>query len=187
MNYRTSISNSVRIQVLTEAGYRCAVPTCRTILAIDLHHIIPVADDGNNDPSNLIALCPTCHALHHRGTINQESIRVWKGMLVALNQGFDRRAIDNLLYLSLEKRPLFYSPDGVLHFNDLISSGLVAVGAEIPKSGSCGFQPQFSGFRIDLTDRGRAVVDAWKAGDPSALGEAQQVGRPDAALQRQTP
>lgn len=29
--------------VLTEAGYRCAVPTCRGILALDMHHIWEVS------------------------------------------------------------------------------------------------------------------------------------------------
>jgi hypothetical protein len=80
---RKQIPESVRIAVLTEAGFRCAVPNCRAILAIDLHHIVPVSDSGSGDPSNLLALCPTCHALHHRGTIPFESILKWKMALVA--------------------------------------------------------------------------------------------------------
>lgn len=41
-----------RTQVLTESGFRCAVPTCRGILAIDLHHIVALSDAGGDDPAN---------------------------------------------------------------------------------------------------------------------------------------
>jgi hypothetical protein len=37
---RKNLPIKTRTAVLTEAGYRCAVPTCRNILALDLHHII---------------------------------------------------------------------------------------------------------------------------------------------------
>jgi 5-methylcytosine-specific restriction endonuclease McrA len=59
---RKPIPASLKREVLTESGYRCAVPTCRTILAIDLHHIIEVEEGGKNELSNLLALCPNCHA-----------------------------------------------------------------------------------------------------------------------------
>src|SRR5690242_2534416 len=96
---RTPIKADVKLAVLTEAGYRCAVPTCRTILALDLHHIIEVQEGGPNELSNLIALCPTCHALYTRGTISRESINVWKTILVALNHAFDKETVSNLLFL----------------------------------------------------------------------------------------
>ena len=53
---RTTTKSEVVREVLIEAGYRCAVPTCRTILALDLHHIEEVKDGGPNEPSNLLAL-----------------------------------------------------------------------------------------------------------------------------------
>ena len=93
------MSREVVTNVLIEAGYRCAVPTCRSILAIDLHHIIEVKDEGPNDQSNLLALCPTCHALYTRGTISKEAINAWKTMLIALSHAFDQESISNLLFL----------------------------------------------------------------------------------------
>lgn len=99
---RQSVPPAVSRAVLTEAGYRCAVPTCRTTLAIDLHHLVGVAAGGGNDAANLLALCPNCHALFHRGTIHREALQVWKGLLVALNEGVGRDAKDLLLLLSLE-------------------------------------------------------------------------------------
>jgi predicted restriction endonuclease len=85
MSDRKAVSNTVAVAVLTEAGYRCAVPTCRSILAIDLHHMEEVSEGGANAPGNLLALCPTCHALYHRGAIQRESIYTWKSILVSLS------------------------------------------------------------------------------------------------------
>src|SRR5437762_14044323 len=90
---------SIRILLLTECGYRCAVPTCRGILALDMHHIWQVSENGPDEVWNLIALCPTCHALYHRGTIKKESICCYKSMLVSLSGAFDLQAIDKLLFL----------------------------------------------------------------------------------------
>ena len=59
---RRAIPGDVQTVVLIEAGYRCASPTCRNILALDLHHIEEVHEGGGNEVANLIALCPTCHA-----------------------------------------------------------------------------------------------------------------------------
>ena len=113
------------VAVLTEAGYRCAVPTCRTILAIDLHHIVEVSEGGGNVVSNLLALCPTCHALFTRGTIQRDSIYTWKSVLVSLSQAFDIATVDHLLFLKMpEAENLLVSGDGVLQFSRLISAGL---------------------------------------------------------------
>src|SRR4249920_420604 len=98
---RKNISQKMQIIVLTESGYRCAVPSCRNILALDMHHIWEVAAGGGDDPPNLIALCPTCHALYHRGTISQDAIYSYKAMLVAISRAFDLEAIDRLLFLNM--------------------------------------------------------------------------------------
>src|SRR5262245_23566558 len=90
---RDKLPLKTREILLTESGYRCAVPTCRQILALDMHHIWEVSAGGGDDPSNLIALCPSCHALHHRGTITSDSIYVYKGILVAITRAFDLEAV----------------------------------------------------------------------------------------------
>ena len=101
---RTKIPHNIINSVLIEAGYRCAVPTCRNILAIDMHHIIEVKDGGPNEPSHLLALCPTCHALYTRGTIPKEAINAWKTMLVTLSHAFDQESISNLLFLHVTEK-----------------------------------------------------------------------------------
>lgn len=161
---RKRLSLQVRTAVLTEAGYRCAVPTCRQILALDLHHIYEVNEGGGNDVENLIALCPTDHALYHRGTIERDSIYAYKAMLVALNGAFDHEAIDLLIFLlRMPNKNMIFSSDGVLRFARLIASGLVNV--------TLGAIHNIGGFghRVWLTDRGRLLIDGWMSGDRAAL------------------
>jgi len=149
--------------VLTECGYRCAVPTCRNILALDMHHIWEVKAGGGDDPANLIALCPTCHALYHRGTISSDSIYAYKAMLVAISRAFDLEAIDLLIYLSMiQDNFLFVSGDGVLKCSRLISAGLAE--ASLERSLNYGLL-----YSVRISEKGRLLIDAWKQGDRSRL------------------
>ena len=157
---RKSLPNATRIAVLTEAGYRCAVPTCRNILALDIHHMWEVSEGGGDTPSNLIALCPTCHALHHRGTISTESIYVYKAVVVGLTRAFDVETIDRLLFLESCKTDfLIVSGDGLLHFARLIGANLATA---TQKSNN---NWQIVTYAINIHDKGRHLVEAWKQGD----------------------
>lgn len=40
----------------------------------EVHHIIPVADGGSDDCSNLILLCPNCHKMAHCGLLSPEKL-----------------------------------------------------------------------------------------------------------------
>lgn len=162
---RKHVTNRVTIQVLTEAGYRCAVPTCRTILALDIHHIVEVSDGGGNDPTNLLPVCPTCHALFHRGEISRESIYAWKSMLVSLSHAFDQQTIDYLLFLATPARVrLQVSGDGVIKFARLIGSGLAIY--DLACDDGRNIQ-----YRISLTPKGTQLVSAWQSGDRKAVEE----------------
>jgi len=162
---RKPIPSGIRREVLAEAGYICGNPNCRTILAMDLHHLVPVADGGANDPANLLALCPNCHALYERGTIHGDALYNWKGILVALNGAFDREAISLLLFL--DKMPAYQATnDGILRFAGLIAADIVAAywpGGEL-------FKPRF--YDVTLTHRGRLLVAAWKSGNRVEVREA---------------
>jgi hypothetical protein len=157
---RKNLPLKIRTSVLTEAGYRCAVPTCRQILALDLHHIYQVKDGGGDDPANLIALCPSDHGLYHRGTISSDSIFAYKAMLVAIGRGFDLEAIDKVLFLSqVPKDFLIVSGDGLLHFSRLIAAGLASV--EMKKNNNW----LIVSYAVNISDKGKLLIDAWKQGD----------------------
>lgn len=163
---RKKVSKRVTIEVLTEAGYRCAVPTCRNILAIDMHHIIEVVEGGGNQLVNLLALCPTCHALFHRGIISRDSIYSWKSVLVSLGQAFDTEAIDNLLFLNNpQTKDLRVSGDGVLKFSRLIAANLAEFRLVMQNG------PLLL-YEITLSQKGRLLVDAWMRGDREVVAGA---------------
>jgi hypothetical protein len=157
---RKKIPITVRTQILTEAGYRCAVPACRELLLLQLHHIYQVSEHGKDEASNLIALCPTCHSYYHAGHISREAIFAYKSTLVAINRAFDLEAIDRLMFLyPLTKDSLIVSGDGVLHFDRLIAAGLATF---VPKSNNNGLLVTYA---VNLSPKGKMLIEAWRTGD----------------------
>ena len=163
MASRSKIPSETRKLVLLECGYMCANPRCRTILALDLHHLVSVKDKGGNNFSNLLALCANCHDLHHRNVIPGSALRVWKGMLAALNV-VNRANIDLLLQIHRMQTNAFlqsvsFSGDALLTLAPLFSADLV----QLKSCASASREP--ASLMIGLTDRGAVLVDAWLAGD----------------------
>jgi HNH endonuclease len=157
---RKNINLKTKTQVLTESGYRCAVPTCRQILLLDLHHMWQVSDGGGDGADNLIALCPTCHALYHRGKISAQSIYAWKAMLVAIGRAFDVQTIDKLMFLnSLKTDFLIVTGDGLLHFDRVIAAGL----ASVEQKANNNFQ--LVSYAVNISEKGRMMVLAWRDGN----------------------
>jgi hypothetical protein len=149
-----------------EAGYRCANPVCNHVLTLEIHHMVWVKDGGGNSPENLLALCPNCHSLHTQGHIPAPAIRYWKQMLIALNHAFDMRSRDLLLFLRDCERDQFnrpYTSDGVVAFAPLIATGLAD--ARFRQGGFGPGMPPHAIFEVRLTDRGRALLEAWETGD----------------------
>ena len=159
---------SVKREVLAEAGYRCGNPACRSIIALDIHHLVEVAEGGTNDPPNLLALCPTCHALYHRGDISRDAVQCWKGIVVDMNHAFDRQAINNLLFLDKQGGRFFgLSGDGVLQFTNLIAAGIALSECSRDSIGT----PTWI-FTVKLTKQGQQLVQAWASGDREAVRDA---------------
>lgn len=55
--------------VLSRDSYTCQYCSA-TKVPLEVHHMVPRSQGGTDVPSNLITLCSTCHAKHHRGKIN---------------------------------------------------------------------------------------------------------------------
>ena len=170
---RTKIPSHTRQLILIEAGYKCANPTCRNILTLELHHMVWVKDGGVNDPNNLLALCPNCHSLHTYHHISEQAIRTWKSLLVALNST-NHASADLLLILSDEEQrvqaatdatrvsPLFrFTGDGLPALSGLIASGLIEISKRYPGTVWAGSVPS---FEVSLTDKGKNLVAAWREG-----------------------
>jgi hypothetical protein len=117
--------------------------------------------------ANLIALCPTCHALYHRGTIKQDSIYAYKAMLVAIGRAFDLEAIDRLLFLNMCPHDyLVLSGDGVLHFSRLIAAGLVNVEQKANNAW------QLVTYAVNISEKGSQLIHAWQQGNQTAIAKA---------------
>ena len=164
-----------------EAGYKCGNPACRNVITLDLHHIEYVSQDGGDDPSNLLVLCPYCHSMHHAGHIPVEAIRLWKGLLVALNQAFDRQGMELLLFLhNTSNNHLWYSSDGILSFAGLISAGLVVIAKTEMTYMAPNEARKFTqaSHQLALTPRGILLVEAWISGNESEYRQLITEGGP---------
>ena len=171
---RTRITDSTRALVLLEAGYKCANPTCRHILTLELHHIVWVKDGGANDPANLLALCSNCHSLHTHRHIPATAIQTWKSLLVALNSA-NHGTADLLLVLAADEArtrepttgtqfnlPFRFTGDGLPALAGLLTSGIIEISKHF--SGVNTWGSSMPSFEVRLTDKGRALVAAWQAG-----------------------
>lgn len=120
-------------------------------------------------------------------------MRLWKGLLVALNEAFDRRARDLLLFLWYTAgQRLWYSGDGALQFAGLIAAGLVTLRSEPisvtkPSTDTSRFSlaAVYAGrdeiglkISIELTDRGKLLVQAWLSGDEAVFRSALSTSPP---------
>lgn len=183
---RQAIPTATRRAVLLEAGDSCSNPTCHVPL-LHAHHIDYVQTGGGNGEDNLIALCPNCHAMVHNKTIPVDAVRTWKTMLIAANHAWTKETLNNLLFRdTVLAESLYLTGDGVVRFSDLIVSGLAeAEHVTWVGDASCVFTfelpyPQAfpasemtkSAYKMKLTDRGRALVQAWKQGDLKNLQNA---------------
>lgn len=63
----------VRDQVAKRDNNACVI--CGFNYSLNVHHITPVADGGQDAYSNLITLCPNHHAMVHSGVIDVEHLR----------------------------------------------------------------------------------------------------------------
>jgi hypothetical protein len=118
--------------------------------------MVEVQEGGANTPDNLIALCPTCHALYTRGTITKDAIYTYKSVLVSLNAAFDREGIDNLLFLGITspRQDLVISGDGVLRFGALIAAGYAEYRLLNNNANT------LVTYTVALTPKGSALLDA---------------------------
>lgn len=55
----------IRDRIVEEKG-ECEICGMTYKPILQIHHILPVSNFGNNDPDNVICVCPNCHkTLHH--------------------------------------------------------------------------------------------------------------------------
>jgi hypothetical protein len=85
MAKRKAISKVVRDRLLVDAMHRCCLCPEHADVT-DVHHIVPISEDGPNTADNLMVVCPNCHRKIHsiRSRDNPEQLRMYKERWVRL-------------------------------------------------------------------------------------------------------
>jgi hypothetical protein len=76
---------------LARADGSCEMPNCMVALFqkddgttfLEVHHIIPLAEDGNDELANAAAICPMCHRELHYGSERLEKREILKNAIEA--------------------------------------------------------------------------------------------------------
>ncbi len=69
---RKSVPTSIKKEVLYKQNYKCAKCGKKLPPTRHFHHKKAVSKGGKNTVSNVIALCPNCHAkIHHRQRVKK--------------------------------------------------------------------------------------------------------------------
>lgn len=100
MQEREHIPRPLRRQVEVEAGHRCAIPTCRDTVGLQIHHIEPWVTVQSHSFENLILLCSRCHQLEQDNKIDRLSMTMYKrnlGLLVGRYGEMERRLLDKFI------------------------------------------------------------------------------------------
>ena len=160
---RPSIPAELERRVLCEAGHRCAIHTCREIIEVDIHHIVPWSKCKEHNYENLIALCPNCHRLADRGRIDRKSLRMYKANLRYAHDRFSQLEV-NLLF-QLYKIPESENDMGVPWSSYLLLLFIRILEVEYIKVRQPSEPVALSGglpspVLILLTEKGREYIDS---------------------------
>jgi hypothetical protein len=158
---RKNLPKALKRELLREAGWRCAVPTCRMAGDfLEFAHVIPFRDGGEDTFINMIALCPTCHTRFDSKKeefMDQKELVILKQNLILLNER----------YSSFEKRTLEYflenGKDNVLCWGrDLDLMYLLKDGLIVESGTKCNNSINFPPKIYLLTEKGKEFVEKWK-------------------------
>ena len=136
------IPNELKRQLLEEAGYRCAVPTCNETSALQFEHIEDWAklEKQEHDFDKMIVLCATCHARVTSKEIPKDAIRAYKrnlALVLGRYSHFEVRLLGRYWEGGLRDEgdslrvqggiPAMFNETQTLHIEGLVRDGLFIV------------------------------------------------------------
>ncbi len=163
MSKRKSISEKLESDLRREAGWRCAVPTCRVNAPLELAHINPVKNNGKNDFFNMILLCRNCHGRFddkkEKYMTSKEMINIKKNLMILNGRysSYERRMMEFFLENPDKDRtpPLLGRDVDIMY---LIKDGFLAHDGE-RSTNSIGLAPK----TYILTEEGKKFLSHWKS------------------------
>ncbi len=87
MNKRKNIPAPLKKELQQEIGSTCPFCSNRDVAGFEIHHIDE--NPANNDPTNLLMLCGTCHNLVTQGRITRVEVEKVKKNLVFTRHGIE--------------------------------------------------------------------------------------------------
>jgi hypothetical protein len=177
---RPPIPRPLERELFIEAGYRCAIPTCRVVAPLQIDHIEDWAKVREHKFENMIVLCANCHGRKGsgRGQIDRLALRQYKANLSLLNHRygeFERRILD--YFVASSGPPIIFLPGGMdLLVHYLVSDGyLVRADVRAPMTSNFRLKhvdgtemtiniPNLVGYF--LTESGAEFVKKWQEAKP---------------------
>lgn len=146
-------------RILCESGHRCAIPTCREIIKVDIHHIVPLKECKEHKYENLIALCPNCHRMADRGDIDRKSLRIYKANLRYAHDRFSNLEVDILHELHKNPdNPLQFPLNMLLLIKRILDAEYVIY--KLPQNSVQILGMEMKPAYFFLTDKGREYIDS---------------------------
>ncbi|CQD21584.1 HNH endonuclease [Mycolicibacterium conceptionense] len=113
---------------MIEAGYRCAVPTCRTVAPLEIEHIDDYAKVGKHEFANMIVLCANCHRMKGSGPrqLDRKALKIIKANLATINHRYndtERRILEH--FTENPEADAVLLPETPVLFGYLIKDGLI--------------------------------------------------------------
>lgn len=137
MSSRKDIPAELVRQLMIEAGYRCAIPRCRTAEPLEIEHIDDYAKVKTHEFSNMLVLCRNCHGRKGKGPrkIDRKALRIIKQYLGIVNQRYndvERRILEH--FVDDADASSVTLPETPVLFGYLLKDGLIEglPGAAVP-------------------------------------------------------
>jgi hypothetical protein len=155
---------------LAEAGYRCAIPTCRHPTT-EIAHIVPESQEHDDSFENLIALCPDCQ----KKEIDAQSMRTYKRNLEILNSrysDFERRVFDQIA--ETDRRSFIVEAGLEIPLLHAVNDGLLRRVELAPVAIQQGEPTQ---YKYEVTDAGLDFVDRYIRGEDISSGRPRPIAQ----------
>lgn len=125
---REKIPADLERQLMIEAGYRCAVPTCRAVEPLEIEHINDYAVVKTHEFSNMLVLCRNCHGRKGAGPrkLDRKALRMIKHNLGIVNQRYndvERRILEH--FVEHPESSHVVLPETPVLFGYLLKDGLI--------------------------------------------------------------
>ena len=132
---RLAVPAALKRRLHEEAGYRCAVPTCRGTSSLQMEHIDEWSEVKEHKFENMIVLCANCHGRVTSKEIHKDAVRNYKRNLAITNGRyslFEMRLLEKYQSakivgggVSLENGTIYVTESDLLHLAGLLYDDMI--------------------------------------------------------------